>query len=49
MLISKKGIGGLEGLGISDFFSIFSSRGRLILMAKEGLNSLEGLSIDPLP
>jgi hypothetical protein len=49
MLISKRSIGGLEGLGVGDFFSIFSGRGRLVLMAVEGLDGLEGPGIDPLP
>jgi hypothetical protein len=56
MLISKKGIGGLEKgidglerLGISDFFFIFISRRRLVFMARKGLKGLKELGIDPLP
>jgi hypothetical protein len=49
MLISKGGIGGLEGLEVGDFFSAFSGRGRSVLIAKRGLDGLEGLDIDSLP
>jgi hypothetical protein len=48
MLISKGGIGGLEELGVGDFFTSFSNR-RSIFIAKGGLDGLKGLGIDPLP
>jgi hypothetical protein len=48
MLISKRSIGGLEGLDIGDFFSAFSGRGRSVFIARKGLDSLEELGIDPL-
>jgi hypothetical protein len=48
MLISKGDIGGLEGPGIGDFFFIFSSRGKSILIAKGGLNGLKRLGINLL-
>jgi hypothetical protein len=49
MFISKRSIGGLEELGIGDFFFAFSSRERSIFIAGGGLDGLEELGIDSLP